>query len=183
MNSIPNHCTPGHCIYPYNPEIHKPEFEILEADSEEMKHAKKLWNSSNHECHPNYMDGREMYRIQTAYEKEYLVLQKIWEEKAKHEPGIFSTYYDKIKKGELEGKEMQRILTCKKSEITEFIENHPHAAHTLTVAAVAAFAVFFFVTFFPNAATIALPLIGLTAGIAFVKIYLDYRNVIVLSWF
>ncbi|HEY4831361.1 MAG TPA: hypothetical protein VIH61_02255 [Waddliaceae bacterium] len=183
MNSLSNHCTPGHCIYPYDPEIHKPCFEVLETDSEARKEAKKLWNSSDHECHPNYMNGREAYRIQTTYGNECLDLQKIWEKKAKYEPGIFSTYYNQIKKDGSEGKEMQIILTCKKGEISEFIENHPHAAHALTVGIVAAFAVFFFVTFFPNVATIALPLMGLASVIAFVKIYLDYRNVIVISWF
>ena len=142
MSTVSNHCTREHCIYPYNPEIHKPQFQILETDSEGMKQAKRLWNSSEHECHPNYMSGVEQYKILKDYDKEVKVLQEIWEKKSKNEPGLFSSYYDQIKNGEREAKriqegdiplppEVERCFKCVKT------------AGIIGVIAISIFAIFF----------------------------------------
>ena len=151
MSLVSNHCTSDHCIYPYDPEIQKPKFDILDSDTEEMKQAKKLWNSSEHECHPNYMSGLEKYRILKNYDRELKILQNIWEEKAKHEPGIFSLYYDQIKSGEKEAKRIQEGDIPLPPEIEKCFK-------CVKVAAIiGAIAVSIFAIFFPLITAISLP--------------------------
>lgn len=176
MNAVSNHCTPGHCIWPYKPESDGPRFEILETDTLGIKEAKKACNSSPHDCHPNYMTGMEHYRIMTTYEKEYQAISKLWQEKARQELGIFSTYYDDIKSDENEFKERQQIL-ANPSFAAKLIENEPHKAHALTAVIVAGVAIFFFAMFFPKAAIVAVPLICIATAALVYKFYNDSKTV------
>jgi len=163
------HCTPGHCIYPYHPsdEI----FEILPEDSEGMKQAKRVWNASDHPCHPNYMDGKEQYWIIRTYRKEHEYLTKLWEEKARQQPGIFSTYYLQIKQAKREGDEALEALNRKRSITSRFVEEYPNASTAVIASGVAAFALFFFVSVGPELFVIGLALFG-CAGYA-LKNYIE----------
>lgn len=165
--SIAPGCTPGHCRYPYNPSDYE-EFPIVPSDTEGMKQAKRLWNASWHECHPTYITGVEGYHILKTYEKEHDILTKLWEEKAKKRPGLFSMYYDEIKQGELFAKEDIKRRTRKPTPITQLVKNYPTTSNVVLAASIAAFAVFFFVTMGPELFIIGTAVtLGILSGLIF----------------
>jgi hypothetical protein len=97
------------------------------------------------------MSGIEQYRILKDHDKEVKILQKIWEEKAKHEPGIFSLYYDQIKSGEREAKRIQEGDIPLPPEVE-------HCFKCVKIAGiVGAIAISIFAIFFPLITAISLP--------------------------
>ena len=80
---------------------------------------------------------------------------KMWEEKAKYEPGLF--------------------LTRPRNSTVDLIENHPVKANVLTALSVAFIAILVFALFFSEVATIAIRIICIGTAAALYKIYRDSK--------
>lgn len=174
MSSVSNHCTPGHCIWP---PAQPAKFEILSDDSEGMQEAKRLWNSSSHECHSNYMGLLEKRKISKIHYKELEKLKQIWGDKGKDDPELFFIYHKTNQENEQKSKVIRQDSTEDRTSNWFYIKK------VLVVIAVASFAIFFFITVIPEISVITTPLACLLAGAALYEIYADYRGVIVLSRF
>jgi len=162
--------------YSYNSEIYKPKFEILDSDTEGMKQAKKLWNSSNNESSPNYMGGIEKRKILQIHQKELEELKQIWGDKGRDDPEFFFIY-NKSKEENPKYRAVQQSSSEDTTSATYYIKK------ALIVVAVASLAIVFFAKVLPEISIITIPTISLLASAALYEVYAHYRGDIVISPF
>jgi hypothetical protein len=66
--------------------------EITEEDTEAMKEMKRYWNSSAYTCQPNYIEGKEGYRILNSYPAENEAIAKVWWKHARETSPFYQRY-------------------------------------------------------------------------------------------